>query len=61
MTKKEFEQRIQTELNLPHFKAQIEDNHDYSEAEYQDFKTSLINYYKDYVQDIDTDFQGGLD
>lgn len=61
MTKTEFEQRIRTELNLPHFKAQIEDNRDYSESEYQEFKNSLINYYKDYVQDIDTDFQGGLD
>ena len=61
MTREELEQRIRTELNLPHFKAQIDENRDYSEDDYQEFKSSLVNYYKAYVQDIDTDFQGGLD
>ena len=60
-TREELEQRIRTELNLPHFKAQIDENRDYSEDDYQEFKSSLVNYYKAYVQDIDTDFQGGLD
>lgn len=61
MTREELEQRIRTELDLPHFKAQIDDQRDYSEDDYQEFKDSLVNYYKNYVQDIDTDFQGGLD
>lgn len=60
MTRDELEQRIRTELNLPHFKAQIDNERDYSEDEYQEFKRDLVNYYKNYVQDIDTDFQGGL-
>lgn len=61
MTREELEQRIRTELDLPHFKAQIDDQRDYSEDDYQEFKDSLVNYYKNYVQDIYTDFQGGLD
>ena len=61
MNIEELERRIRTELNLPHFKAQIDENRDYSEDDYQEFKSSLVNYYKAYVQDIDTDFQGGLD
>jgi len=31
MTREELERRIRTELNLPHFKAQIDENSDYSE------------------------------
>ncbi|PCS01234.1 hypothetical protein RR45_GL001130 [Lactococcus chungangensis CAU 28 = DSM 22330] len=46
---------------MPHFKAQIDEQRDYSEDDYQKFKDSLVSYYKNYVQDIDTDFQGGLD
>ncbi|GFH40464.1 hypothetical protein [Pseudolactococcus insecticola] len=61
MTREEMEKRIRTELNLPHFKAQIDDSLNYTEDDYQEFKRNLVNYYKDYVQDIDTDFQGGLD
>ena len=61
MTREELEQRIRTELDLPHFKAQIDEQRDYSEDDYQKFKESLVSYYKNYVQDIDTDFQGGLD
>ena len=61
MTREELEQRIRTELDLPHFKAQIDEQRDYSEDDYQKFKHSLVSYYKNYVQDIDTDFQGGLD
>jgi hypothetical protein len=61
MTREELEQRIRTELDLPHFKAQIDEQRDYSEDDYQKFKDSLVSYYKNYVQDIDTDFQGGLD
>ena len=60
MTRDELEKRIRNDLNLPHFKAQIDENKDYSEDEFQEFKSSLVNYYKAYVQDIDTDFQGGL-
>lgn len=61
MTREDLEQRIRNELNLPHFKAEIDDERDYSEDEYQEFKRDLVNYYKTYVQDIDTDFQGGFD
>ncbi|HCN75377.1 hypothetical protein ACWN83_01710 [Pseudolactococcus plantarum] len=61
MTRDDLEQRIRTELDLPHFKAQIDAERDYSEDDYQEFKRDLVNYYKTYVQDIDTDFQGGLD
>ena len=61
MTREELEQRIRTELDLPHFKAQIDEQRDYSEDDYQKLKDSLVSYYKNYVQDIDTDFQGGLD
>lgn len=61
MTREELEQRIRTELDLHHFKAQIDEQRDYSEDDYQKFKDSLVSYYKNYVQDIDTDFQGGLD
>ena len=61
MTRDDLEQRIRTELDLPHFKAQIYAERDYSEDDYQEFKRDLVNYYKTYVQDIDTDFQGGLD
>ena len=61
MTREELEQRIRTELDSPHFKAQIDEQRDYSEDDYQKFKDSLVSYYKNYVQDIDTDFQGGLD
>ncbi|MBR6896491.1 hypothetical protein [Pseudolactococcus carnosus] len=60
MTRDELEKRIRNDLNLPHFKAQIDEHKDYSEDEFQEFKSSLVNYYKAYVQDIDTDFQGGL-
>jgi hypothetical protein len=60
MNKQELEQRIRKELDLPHFKAMIEDR-EINEDEYQDFKRNLVNYYKEYVQDIDIDFQGGLD
>lgn len=42
MTREELEQRIRTELNLPHFKAQIDENRDYSEDDYQEFKSSLV-------------------
>lgn len=61
MTRDDLEQRIRTELDLPYFKAQIDAERDYTEDDYQEFKRDLVNYYKTYVQDIDTDFQGGLD
>ncbi|WEV60701.1 hypothetical protein OZX68_00120 [Streptococcaceae bacterium ESL0729] len=59
MTREEFEGRIREELKMPFFKLQLE-GHTYSEEEYQAFKRDLLDYYKDYVQDLDTDFQGGL-
>lgn len=36
MTRDDLEQRIRTELDLPHFKAQIDAERDYSEDDYQE-------------------------
>ncbi|OFI48484.1 hypothetical protein BG261_06155 [Floricoccus tropicus] len=61
MNKEELQARIRKELKMPYFKAQVSDDIDFTEDEYQEFKNNLISYYKDYVQDIDIDFQGGLE
>ena len=48
MNRKELEERLQKELNLPFYRAKIAE-HDYTEAEYQDIKTQLNKDYLDYV------------
>ena len=45
MNRKELEERLQKELNLPFYRAKIAER-DYTEAEYQDIKTQLN---KDYL------------
>ena len=48
MNRKELEERLQKELNLPFYLAKIAER-DYTEAEYQDIKTQLNKDYLDYV------------
>ncbi|MDG3142002.1 hypothetical protein MKL29_03945 [Streptococcus suis] len=59
MTKDEVIKRLRDELKIPKFNAYFEDK-DYSEDDYQKLKTDLLNYYRDYVEHIEADFQGGL-
>ncbi|MBJ8326311.1 hypothetical protein [Streptococcus pacificus] len=59
MTKEEVVKRLREELGLPRFNAFFEDK-DYSEADYQELKKDLEDYYRDYVDNIEADFQGGL-
>ncbi|MEY8538569.1 hypothetical protein AALM99_08955 [Lactococcus muris] len=48
MNRKELEERLQKELNLPFYRAKIAEC-DYTEAEYQDIKAQLSKDYLDYV------------
>ncbi|MCH1724045.1 hypothetical protein [Lactococcus formosensis] len=48
MNRKELEERLQKELNLPFYRAKIADRN-YTEAEYQDMKAQLNKDYLDYV------------
>lgn len=48
MNRKELEERLQKELNLPFYCAKIAER-DYTEAEYQDIKAQLNKDYLDYV------------
>lgn len=48
MNRKELEERLQKELNLPFYRAKIPER-DYTEAEYQDIKAQLNKDYLDYV------------
>lgn len=48
MNRKELEERLQKELNLPFYRAKIAER-DYTESEYQDIKTQLNKDYLDYV------------
>lgn len=59
MTKDEVIKRLRDELKIPKFNAYFEDK-DYSEDDYQKLKTDLLNYYRDYVEHVEADFQGGL-
>ena len=59
MIKDEVIKRLRDELKIPKFNAYFEDK-DYSEDDYQKLKTDLLNYYRDYVEHIEADFQGGL-
>lgn len=59
MTKEELVKRLRDELKIPKFNAYFEDK-DYSEEDYQKLKADLINYYRDYVEHVEADFQGGL-
>lgn len=59
MTKEELVKRLRDELKIPKFNAYFEDK-DYSEEDYQKLKADLLNYYRDYVEHVEADFQGGL-
>lgn len=48
MNRKELEERLQKELNLPFYRAKIAER-DYTESEYQDIKAQLNKDYLDYV------------
>ena len=60
MTKKEVIQRLQKELNIPHFQAYIEAR-DYTEEDYLQLKSDFENYFNNYVANISADFEGGLE
>lgn len=60
MTKDEVIKRLRSDLNLPKFNAFIEEKN-YSEEEYEKLKTDLLSYYRDYVENISADFEGGLE
>ncbi|MGX7775875.1 hypothetical protein ACVV62_01685 [Streptococcus pluranimalium] len=51
--------RLREELKMPKFNAFFEEK-DYSEEDYQQLKNDLLNYYRDYVDNVEADFQGGL-
>lgn len=60
MKKDEVIKRLRSDLNLPKFNAFIEEKN-YSEEEYEKLKTDLLSYYRDYVENISADFEGGLE
>ncbi|MCI5870971.1 hypothetical protein ACMZ6Y_12290 [Streptococcus pluranimalium] len=59
MNKNDVIKRLREELQMPKFNAFFEEK-DYSEEDYQKLKRDLLNYYRDYVDNIEADFQGGL-
>lgn len=59
MTKNEVIKRLREELKMPHFNTFIEEKN-YSEEDYQQLKSDLEQYYQDYVQNVSSDFEGGL-
>lgn len=60
MTKDDIIKRLRSDLNMPKFNVFIEEK-DYSEEEYEKLKTDLLNYYRDYVENVSADFEGGLE
>ena len=60
MTKTEVIQRLQKDLGIPRFQADIEDK-DYSEEEYDQLKKDFESYFTNYVSNVSADFEGGLD
>lgn len=59
MNKEHLVKRLRDDLKIPKFNAYFEDK-DYSEEDYQKLKADLLNYYRDYVDHVEADFQGGL-
>lgn len=60
MTKDDVIKRLRSDLNMPKFNVFIEEK-DYSEEEYEKLKSDLLNYYRDYVENVSADFEGGLE
>lgn len=52
MNKEEVLDRLREELEIPFFQGKIEDK-EYSEEEYQKFKSDLIQYFDDYVRNVE--------
>lgn len=51
--------RLKTDLNLPKVNLFIEEK-EYSEDEYLKLRNDLIDYFKNYVENVSADFEGGL-
>ncbi|MBF8807532.1 MAG: hypothetical protein IC227_02990 [Enterococcus lacertideformus] len=52
MKKEEILERLRADLEIPFFQGKLEDK-DYSEEDYQKLKNDLINYFDDYVRNIE--------
>ncbi|BAO07951.1 MULTISPECIES: hypothetical protein [Enterococcus] len=52
MNKEEVLDRLREELEIPFFQGKIEDK-EYSEEEYQKIKSDLIQYFDDYVRNVE--------
>lgn len=52
MTSEEVLDRLREELNLPFLNIKVA-NKDYTEEDYQAFKENLVNYYDDYVRNVE--------
>lgn len=52
MNQREVLDRLREELNIPFFNGKI-DERDYSEEEYQKIKADLIQYFDDYVRNVE--------
>ncbi|GEL81608.1 MULTISPECIES: hypothetical protein [Enterococcus] len=52
MNKEEVLDRLREELEIPFFQGKIEDK-EYSEEEYQKIKNDLIQYFDDYVRNVE--------
>ncbi|EYT96887.1 hypothetical protein QJ527_00840 [Enterococcus mundtii] len=52
MNKEEVLDRLREELEIPFFQGKIEDK-EYSKEEYQKIKSDLIQYFDDYVRNVE--------
>ena len=52
MKQEEVIERLKEELNLPFFNGTLEEKN-YSEADYQQVKEELIQYFDDYVRNVE--------
>lgn len=52
MNKDEVLDRLQEELEIPFFQGKLEDK-EYSEADYQKLKQDLLQYFDDYVRNVE--------
>ncbi|EOL42494.1 hypothetical protein RV11_GL002047 [Enterococcus phoeniculicola] len=52
MDQQEVLDRLREELNIPFFNGKIE-NKDYTEEEYQQIKKDLLQYFDDYVRNVE--------
>lgn len=52
MNQSEVLDRLREELKLPFFNGKIEDKN-YSEEEYQKIKADLVNYFDEYVRNVE--------